>query len=76
MSGKRLIPLTKTHILKTKSKGDDRMSKTPSQIRTDAELPQYRDKTIDAMAEAKRISRDPEVKGYNSIEELKAALDD
>ena len=39
-------------------------------------LPQYRDKTIDAMAEAKRISRDPEVKGYNSIEELKAALDD
>ena len=40
------------------------------------EVPQYSDQTLSAMAEAKRISRDPDVKGYNSMEELKAALDD
>ena len=40
------------------------------------EVPQYSDKTLGAMAEARRISRDPDVKGYNSMEELKAALDD
>ncbi len=40
------------------------------------EVPQYSDKTLGAMEEARRISRDPDVKGYNSIEELKAALDD
>ncbi len=40
------------------------------------EVPQYSDQTISAMAEARRISRDPDVKGYNSMEELKAALDD
>ena len=39
------------------------------------ELPQYSDKTLSAMAEAKRISRDPDVKGYTSMDELKAALD-
>lgn len=39
------------------------------------ELPRYNKTTLDAMAEAKRISRDPDVKGYNSLEELKAALD-
>ena len=40
------------------------------------EVPQYSDKTLGAIAEARRISRDPDVKGYNSMEELKAALDD
>lgn len=39
-------------------------------------VPQYSEKTLNAMAEAKRISRDPDVKGYNNVEELKAALDD
>ncbi len=40
------------------------------------EVPQYSDKTLNAMAEARKISRDPNIKGYNSMEELKAALDD
>ena len=40
------------------------------------EIPQYSDKTLSAMAEARRISRDPDVKGYSSMEELKAALDE
>ncbi len=40
------------------------------------EMPQYSDKTLEAMAEARRISRDPDVKGYTSMEELKAALED
>ena len=40
------------------------------------EVPQYSDKTLNAMAEARKISRDPDIKGYDSMEELKAALDD
>mgnify|MGYP000015085064 CR=1 FL=1 len=40
------------------------------------EIPAYNQKTLDAMAEARRISRDPDVKGYSSMEDLKAALDD
>ena len=40
------------------------------------EVPQYSDKTLNAIAEARKISRDPDIKGYNSMEELKAALDD
>lgn len=40
------------------------------------EMPSYNQKTLDAMAEARRISRDPDVKGYSSMEDLKAALDD
>ena len=39
------------------------------------EMPQYSQQTIDAMAEARRISRDPNVKGYTSMDELKAALE-
>ena len=39
------------------------------------EVPQYSKQTLDAMAEARRISRDPDVKGYTSMEELKAALE-
>ena len=39
------------------------------------EIPQYNQRVLDAMAEARRISRDPNVKGYSSMEELKAALE-
>lgn len=39
------------------------------------EIPEYSAKTIDAMEEAKRISRDSSVKGYSSMEELKEALE-
>ena len=39
------------------------------------ELPQYKQETLDAMAEARRISRDPDVKGYTSMADLKAALE-
>lgn len=40
------------------------------------EIPQYSQQTLDSMAEARRISRDPDIKGYNSMKELKAALDE
>ncbi|MBR0411725.1 MAG: type II toxin-antitoxin system RelB/DinJ family antitoxin [Eubacterium sp.] len=40
------------------------------------EVPQYNQKTLDAMAEARRISSDPDIKGYTSMEELKKALED
>lgn len=39
------------------------------------EMPEYSAKTIDAMEEAKRISRDPSIKGYSSMKELKEALE-
>ena len=39
------------------------------------EIPQYKPSVLDAMAEARRISRDPNVPGYSSMEELKAALE-
>lgn len=39
------------------------------------ELPRFNKETLDAIDEARRISSDPDVKGYNSIEELRAALD-
>ena len=38
------------------------------------EMPHYSEKTLETMAEAKRISRDPSVKGYSSMDELKEAL--
>lgn len=40
------------------------------------EMPAYSQKTLDAMEEARRISSNPDVKGYTSLEELKAALED
>ena len=40
------------------------------------EVPQYSQETLSAMSEAKRISRDTTVKGYSSMDELKAALED
>ena len=38
------------------------------------EQPRYNDETRSAMAEAMRISKDPNVKGYTSMEEIKKAL--
>ncbi len=40
------------------------------------EMPKYNQATLAAMEEARRISRDPDVKGYTSMEELKKALED
>ena len=40
------------------------------------DLPRYNQATLDAMEEARRISRDPSVKGYTSMEELKKALEE
>lgn len=40
------------------------------------EIPGYSDKTLNAMSEARRISRDPDAKGYSTMDELKAALED
>ena len=48
------------------------------EAQTDAKGAKLRDdvqKTLEAMAEAKRISADKSVKGYESMEELKAALE-
>ena len=39
------------------------------------ELPRFSQSTLDAMAEAKRISHDPTVPSYDSMDELKKALD-
>ncbi len=40
------------------------------------EMPRYNQSTLEAMADARRISRNPDIKGYSSMEELKKALDD
>lgn len=39
------------------------------------EMPNYSQRTLDAMNEARRISRDPDVKGYASMDELLKALE-
>ena len=39
------------------------------------EMPHYNKETLDAMAEAKKISQDPDVKGYTSMKKLKEALE-
>ena len=39
------------------------------------ELPRFSQSTLDAMAEAKHISHDPTVPSYDSMDELKKALD-
>ena len=39
------------------------------------ELPKYNQETLNAMSEAHRISRDPDVKGYDNMADLKAALE-
>ena len=40
------------------------------------ERPRYSQRTLDAMDEARRISRDPDVKGYTNMDELRKALED
>lgn len=40
------------------------------------EIPQYSTETLNAMAEAKRISSDSNIKGYSSMEALQEALED
>ncbi len=40
------------------------------------EMPHYSQETLSAMSEAKLISHDTTVKGYSSMDELKAALED
>ena len=39
------------------------------------EIPKYNQDTLNAMAEARRISRDPDIKGYTNLTDLKAALE-
>lgn len=38
-------------------------------------VPNYSPETLQAMEEAKRIAKDPNVKGYSSMDELKEELD-
>ena len=40
------------------------------------EVPRYSRKVMDAMIEAKSVSRDPDVTGYTNMDDLKAALDE
>ncbi len=40
------------------------------------EMPRYSQRTLDAMDEARRISHDPDVKGYTSMDELRKALEE
>ena len=40
------------------------------------EMPRFSQRTLDAMDDAKRISRDPNIKGYTSMDELKKALEE
>ena len=40
------------------------------------EMPRYSQRTLDAMDEARRISRDPDVKGYTNMDELRKALEE
>lgn len=41
----------------------------------DVRLPQYRQEVIEAMKEAKKVSRDTNVKGYTDINEIFKELD-
>lgn len=40
------------------------------------EMPRYKESALTAMEEARRISRDPNVPSYDSMEDLKRALDE
>ena len=40
------------------------------------EMPQFTQSTLEAMEEARRISGDPNVKGYTDMDELKKALEE
>ncbi len=40
------------------------------------EMPRYNQRTLSAMEEARRISRDPNIPSYDSMEDLKKALEE
>lgn len=40
------------------------------------EMPRYSQRTLDAMDEARRISRNPDVKGYTDMDKLRKALEE
>lgn len=40
------------------------------------EIPRYTQRTLDAMDEARRISRDPDVRGYTNMDDLRKALEE
>lgn len=40
------------------------------------EIPRYSQQTLEAMAEAKRISQDPHTPSYSSMEALRSALEE
>ena len=40
------------------------------------EIPRYKQNTLMAMEEARRISRDPNVPGYDNMDDLKKALEE
>ena len=40
------------------------------------EIPRYKQTTLMAMEEARRISRDPSVPGYDNMDDLKKALEE
>ena len=40
------------------------------------EMPRYNQRTLSAMEEARRISRDPDIPSYDSMEDLKKALEE
>lgn len=63
------------------TKGDIMAVSQQTQIRINPEIkkeasPNYNKETIDAMLEAKKISKDSNIPSYSSIEELKNALED
>lgn len=39
------------------------------------EMPHYSKQTLEAMAEARRVSRDPKVPSYDNMDDLKSALE-
>ena len=40
------------------------------------EMPRYTQRTLDAMDEARRISREPDVRGYTNMDDLRKALEE
>ena len=55
------------------------MATIPNQIRIDTDIKKQADnifnnKTLEAMAEARRISRDPDTPSYSSMNDLRKAL--
>lgn len=40
------------------------------------EVPRYSQRTLDAMEEARHISRDPDIPGYTNMDELRKALEE